>query len=113
MEARENIVFPQTPLGELSTVQVQVTNSGNEDQVLSLIGVIRSILDDTGRTYEEVRDAVSTRLMELYRTQHSSAAFGLLYELNRQHLLQQVTGRLRRYQSRSDPQDVLQDRHIA
>ena len=71
--------------------------------------LIRSILDDTGRTYEEVRDAVSTRLMELYRTQHSSAAFGLLYELNRQHLLQQVTGRLRRYQSRSDPQDVLQE----
>jgi RNA polymerase sigma factor (sigma-70 family) len=37
------------------------------------------------------------------------AVRGLLYELNRPQLLHQVTGRLRRYQSRSDPQDVLQE----
>ena len=64
---------------------------------------------DLERGPEELRDGLSTRLMEVFRLHRSRAAFGLLYELNRQHLLQQVAGRLRRYQSRSDPQDVLQE----
>jgi RNA polymerase sigma-70 factor, ECF subfamily len=64
---------------------------------------------DRERGPEELRDGLSTRLMEVFRLHRSRAAFGLLYELNRPHLLQQVAGRLRRYQSRSDPQDVLQE----
>lgn len=70
---------------------------------------MRAVLDDPERASDAVRDGLSTRLMEVFRLQRSRAAFGLLYELNRQHLLQQVASRLRRYQSRSDPQDVLQE----
>ena len=47
--------------------------------------------------------------MELFRVHQSRAAFGLLYELNAQHLLIQVASRLRRYQSKADPGDVLQE----
>ncbi|MEX1025369.1 MAG: RNA polymerase sigma factor [Planctomycetota bacterium] len=61
------------------------------------------------RTHESVRDGLSTRLMELFRLHQSRAAFGLLYELNAQHLLIQVASRLRRYQSKADPGDVLQE----
>jgi RNA polymerase sigma-70 factor, ECF subfamily len=68
-----------------------------------------AVAGDPGRGPEELRDGLSTRLMEVFRLHRSRAAFGLLYELNRPHLLQQVAGRLRRYQSRSDPQDVLQE----
>ncbi len=39
VEARESIVFPQTPLGELNAVRMEITNSGNQDQVISLIAV--------------------------------------------------------------------------
>jgi RNA polymerase sigma factor (sigma-70 family) len=70
---------------------------------------MRAVLDDATRATDAVRDGLSTRLMEVFRLHRSRAAFGLLYELNRQHLLQQVASRLRRYQSRSDPQDVLQE----
>jgi hypothetical protein len=44
-----------------------------------------------------------------FRLQQGRAAFGLLYELNSQHLLIQVAGRLRRYGSKADPRDVLQE----
>lgn len=67
------------------------------------------VVDDSARSVENVRDAVSTRLMELFRTKTSRGAFGLLYELNSQHLLTQVAGCLRRYGSRTDPRDVLQE----
>ena len=70
---------------------------------------LRGILDDAGRTAESKRDALSTQVMDLFRVHRSRAAFGLLYELNGQHLLQQVVGRIRRYQSKADPQDVLQE----
>jgi RNA polymerase sigma factor (sigma-70 family) len=56
-----------------------------------------------------VRDAVSTRLMECFRTTTSRGCFGLLYELNSAHLLTQVAGCLRRYGSKADPRDVLQE----
>lgn len=59
--------------------------------------------------HDQVRDALSTRLMEFFRVHSSRAAFGLLYELNAQHLLIQVASRLRRYQSKADPGDVLQE----
>ena len=67
------------------------------------------VLVDPERNGEQKRDGLSTRLMEVFRLHRSRAAFGLLYELNGQHLLQQVIGRLRRYQSKADPSDVLQE----
>jgi RNA polymerase sigma factor (sigma-70 family) len=68
-----------------------------------------ALLGDSARTGESIRDALSTRLMEVFRTSTGRCAFGLLYELNAGHLLVQVTGRLRRYASTSDPRDVLQE----
>ena len=70
---------------------------------------IDAILDDDARSPESVRDAISTRLMEVFRVRTDRASLGLLYELNSQHLLQQVGSRLRRYQSKADPGDVLQE----
>ena len=68
-----------------------------------------ALLDESGRTPESLRDALSTRLMECFRQGAGRAAFGLLYELNAQHLLVQVASRLRRYASKADPRDVLQE----
>jgi len=68
-----------------------------------------AILADGERTPESVRDALSTRLMEVFRRKSCRSCFGLLYELNAQHLLTQVASCLRRYGSRSDPRDVLQE----
>jgi len=70
---------------------------------------LRALLDDEERTHEQVRDALSTRVMEFFRLYRSRACFGLLYELNGPHLVQQVAARLRRYQSRADARDVLQE----
>ena len=69
----------------------------------------RAVASDEQRDVEAVRDAVSTRLMESFRTARGRGVFGLLYELNSQHLLVQVAGRLRRYGSKADPRDVLQE----
>ena len=60
-------------------------------------------------TAEEIRDAISTALMDAFRKQTGRGVFGLLYELNAGHLLVQVSGRLRRYSSKADPGDVLQE----
>lgn len=68
-----------------------------------------ALVDQAERTIDALRDAVSTRLMEVFRTSSSRGAFGLLYELNNQHLLQHVANCLRRYGSRTDPRDVLQE----
>ena len=70
---------------------------------------IVQVLDDVGRNAESVRDAVSTRLTEVFRNTGSRGCFGLLYETNSEHLLTQVASCLRRYGSRSDPRDVLQE----
>lgn len=67
------------------------------------------IAGDAGRSAESVRDALSTRLMEVFRQRNSRGAFALLYELSSQHLLVQVAGCLRRYANRTDPRDVLQE----
>lgn len=68
-----------------------------------------AVLDDAERDADNVRDALSTQLMDIFRLHESRTAFGLLYELNGQHLVQQVGARLRRYQSRADARDVLQE----
>jgi RNA polymerase sigma-70 factor (ECF subfamily) len=70
---------------------------------------IEAALADDSKTPEELRDLVSTRLMEAFRKERSRGCFGLLYELNGHHLLGQVIGRLRRYSSKADPGDVLQE----
>lgn len=70
---------------------------------------LRALIAEPERGLEALRDAVSTRLMESFRLQHGRSSFGLLYELNSHHLLIQVAGRLRRYGSKADPRDVLQE----
>jgi len=70
---------------------------------------LAALVDDKEREGESLRDAASTRLMEIFRLRTGRATFGLLYELNCQHLLVQVAGRLRRYSSKADPRDVLQE----
>ncbi len=68
-----------------------------------------ALVADLERDTESLRDALSTRLMESFRTRSGRGTFGLLYELNADHILLQVAGRLRRFASRSDPRDVLQE----
>jgi RNA polymerase sigma factor (sigma-70 family) len=70
---------------------------------------MEAILDETERSVESIRDAISTRLMEVFKADRSRGCFGLLYELNGSHLLTQVSSRLRRYASRADGRDVLQE----
>jgi RNA polymerase sigma factor (sigma-70 family) len=70
---------------------------------------LAALIEDTERDGEALRDAASTRLMEIFRQHTGRGTFGLLYELNCQHLLIQVAGRLRRYASKADPRDVLQE----
>jgi RNA polymerase sigma factor (sigma-70 family) len=68
-----------------------------------------AIVDAEERSPESIRDACSTRLMECFKPDRSRTCFGLLYELNSPHLLTQVASRLRRYASKADPMDVLQE----
>jgi len=70
---------------------------------------LTGILDEDGQGEEAQRDALSTRLMEAFRQTRGRGCFGILYELNSQHLLVQVAGRLRRYASKADARDVLQE----
>lgn len=73
-----------------------------------LSGLLR-VLGDRTRDGDSLRDGLSTQLMELYRVHQARSCFALLYELNRSQLLLQVAQRLRRYSSRSDPNDLLQE----
>ena len=96
------------PDTERQIVLERLREVGRENEEVELEPLIE-VLEDGERTYESKRDGLATRLMEIFRLHRSRAAFGLLYELNRHHLLQQVAGRLRRYQSKADPADVLQE----
>ena len=73
------------------------------------LAAARRVLAGTEEGSDAQRDALSTQLMEIFRLHQSRAAFGQLYELNRRPLLQQVAARLRRYHSKADPNDVLQE----
>ena len=64
---------------------------------------------DAERDLESMRDGLSTRLMELFRVHGLRSCFGLLFELNRVGILLQVAQRLRRYHSRADANDLLQE----
>ena len=80
-------------------------------QVLGAEGLAKmeAILDEDGRTVESIRDAISTLVMDVFKVDRDRGCFGLLYELNGSHLLTQVAARLRRYSSRADARDVLQE----
>lgn len=68
-----------------------------------------AIVADEERDHDSIRDALSTRLMDVFRLNRSRGCFGLLYELNGGNIVAQVASRLRRYASKSDPLDVLQE----
>ncbi len=72
-------------------------------------GRIKAIFADNELGHDELRDQLSTALMDGFRKSSGRAVFGLLYELNAGHLIVQVAGRLRRYGSKADPGDVLQE----
>ncbi len=96
-----------TKSGEVAHLRERIVAAG--DIPASERTRIVALLEDPRRGAEATRDAVSTRLMEAFRRKSSRSAFGLLYELNSQHLLSQVASCLRRYGCRSDPRDVLQE----
>ncbi|QDV08689.1 ECF RNA polymerase sigma-E factor [Planctomycetes bacterium Poly30] len=77
-----------------------------DDEDCARVGA--AFADDTLNS-EQLRDAVSTALMDGFRKSTGRGTFGLLYELNAAHLLVQVAGRLRRYNSKADAGDVLQE----
>ncbi len=105
-----NLADGATENAATARVHLRVEEIGREVQAEGgKVERLRAILGDASRTADSKRDALSTQVMDLFRQFRSRAAFGLLYELNGQHLLQQVVGRLRRYQSKADPQDVLQE----
>ena len=72
-------------------------------------GLLWGAVVEGERDLEGVRDALSTRLMELFRIHTSRTCFGLLYELNSAAILLHVAQRLRRYHSRADAGDLLQE----
>lgn len=104
---------PQSPIAApaglgLEGLRSQVSTLGRETGAEEL-GRMLALLDEGGRSAESLRDALSTRLMECFRRTTGRGCFGLLYELNSSHLLTQVAHCLRRYGSKSDPRDVLQE----
>jgi RNA polymerase sigma factor (sigma-70 family) len=74
-----------------------------------MLAQMESILEESERSTESIRDAISTKLMDVFKVDRERSCFGLLYELNGSHLLTQVASRLRRYSSRADARDVLQE----
>ena len=60
-------------------------------------------------TAQQFIDWVSTSLMDCYKDSGSSAAFALLFELNRASFLYAIQCNLRRSYHHVDPQDVLQE----
>ena len=70
---------------------------------------LAAALADDSLSPEQLRDSVSTALMDGFRKNTGKGTFGLLYELNAAQLLVQVAGRLRRYGSKADAGDVLQE----
>ena len=101
----EGLVGEEGPRRSLRERLAEVARGAEGTDLGALVG----ILEDPDRSGDSKRDGLSTRLMETFRLHRSRAAFGLLYQLNGQHLLQQVVGRLHRYQSKADPHDVLQE----
>ena len=93
---------------ERAFLRGRLADLAGEVERADLVGLVE-IVDDKGRSLDEVRSHLSTQLMEQFRRTCARGCFGLLYELNRTHLLGQVVQRLRRYQSRADANDLLQE----
>jgi len=102
------LIAPAFDRAELRPKVLEIAAEIDAVTVASLAPLL-AILKDEERTPDNVRDALSTQVMELFRLHQSRTCFGLLYELNGQHLVQHVAARLRRYQSRADARDVLQE----
>lgn len=108
---QEALIAPAFNVEELRSKLLEIEVEVDEVKSVDLAPML-AILDHTDgveRTQDQVRDALSTKIMELFRLHQSRTCFGLLYELNGPHLVQQVGARLRRYQSRADARDVLQE----
>jgi RNA polymerase sigma-70 factor (ECF subfamily) len=103
-----HVVPPLSGEEFLGRLEGRLRELGSELRSTELAGIL-SVLIDRSRAPEAVRDAISTRLMEAFRLGSGRGAFGLLYELNADQLLVQVASRLRRYASKADPRDVLQE----
>ena len=75
--------------------------------------LLECIMTTEGRTdrgeRELLRDRLSTRLMETFRTTGNPLAFGLLYELNLRLFLAIVPRYLYRFHLALDPMDVVQE----
>jgi RNA polymerase sigma-70 factor (ECF subfamily) len=102
----KGLVFPAGPnVGALRQKLAALRREVGAEELERLV----AIAADPARDADSIRDALSTRLMEGFRTSSSRGCFGLLYELNSTHLLAQVASCLRRYGSKADPRDVLQE----
>ena len=89
--------------------RIQAFGVGKDGIAGHLVRNMTGILSDPARSVDSKRDALSTQLMEAFRMHAHRGSFGLLYELNGGPLLTQVSRRLRRYASRIDALDVLQE----
>ncbi len=89
--------------------RIQAFGGGKNPIAGHLVRNMTSIMSDSARATDSKRDALSTQLMEAFRLHAHRGCFGLLYELNGGPLLTQVSRRLRRYSSRIDALDVLQE----
>lgn len=109
MQAR-SATHSQEPTGAAYRVRLQARLADLGEELGEKVHAdLAALVGDEQRDGELLRDALSTALMERFRLQGGRGAFGLLYELNAQHLLVQVAARLRRYGCKSDPLDVLQE----
>lgn len=108
---QEALIAPAFDAKELRPKLLEISTEIKEvsEADLSPLFAILEATDGIERTQDQVRDALSTKIMEFFRLHQSRTCFGLLYELNGPHLVQQVGARLRRYQSRADARDVLQE----
>ncbi|HPF15195.1 MAG: sigma-70 family RNA polymerase sigma factor [Planctomycetes bacterium] len=107
-------IHSQNPLegdGAVGRLIERIGQFGTGDNPIAghLVRAMQAILADATRSMESRRDALSTQLMEAFRLHAHRGSFGLLYELNGGPLLAQVMRRLRRYSSRLDSLDVLQE----
>jgi RNA polymerase sigma factor (sigma-70 family) len=108
---QEALIAPAFNTSELRPKLLEISSEVEGVSVADLqpLFAILEGTDGKERTQDQVRDALSTKIMEFFRLHQSRVCFGLLYELNGPHLVQQVAARLRRYQSRADARDVLQE----
>jgi len=109
LEADPQTVGLAVPSGIAPAVLSERLRALSQDIPRAELRRMLALLEEKERSPESLRDALSTRMMEVFRRIRHRGCFGLLYELNGHHLLIQVASCLRRYGSRVDPRDVLQE----